>query len=107
MNITFRSQQHELPIDLKEYANRSIAFATDRLVGKIDSVAVILKDINGPKGGIDKVCSLHVKLSRGASVVVTDRAGDFRSALDLTVHRAVQAIHRLLKQRMRRRPTRI
>lgn len=76
-----------------------LAFVNDRLskaVGRfgdlVQSVRVVISDINGPKGGMDTRCSLQAAVAwRGHCVVVAeDHSSDF--------YGAVQAASRKLKR---------
>lgn len=76
-----------------------LAFVNDRLskaVGRfgdlVQSVRVVISDINGPKGGVDTRCSLQAAVAwRGHCVVVAeDHSSDF--------YGAVQAASRKLKR---------
>ncbi len=67
-----------------------LAFVNDRLskaVGRfgdlVQSVRVVISDINGPKGGIDTRCSLQAAVAwRGHCVVVADdHSSDFYGAV--------------------------
>ena len=52
----------------QEYARRRIHFALSRFATKIDRVTAVFSDDNGPRGGIDKVCRITVKLRRLADI---------------------------------------
>jgi hypothetical protein len=39
-------------------------FATDRFERHIRDVGVVLRDVNGPHGGIDKLCRVTARLRR-------------------------------------------
>ena len=69
----------------------------------IERVTVRVRDVNGPRGGIDTVCRIKVVLSGLPSVIVEEQAatveGAFRGALSSTV----RAVRRSL-DRSRQRP---
>ncbi len=61
-------------------------------------VVVRMVDVNGPRGGRDKRCWLAT-----GSMVVSSTAGDWRTALDDALARAVRTLRRAL-ERLRKPP---
>ena len=57
------------PKDLPEHIERRLRFALARFGNRVERVVVFLKDLNGPKGGIDKVCRILAKV-RGCGVTL-------------------------------------
>lgn len=75
---------------------------TRRLVGVMRRATVRLEDLNGPKGGVDQICRIHLSTDQG-EVVVTHRAASWQGSVHRALSRAVMA----LKQRVAsRRPRR-
>ena len=64
----------------------------------VTDINVRLSDINGPRGGVDKKCNIHIKLSGQPSVIVTDVQRDMYYAIDRAATRAMRAIRRQLSQ---------
>jgi putative sigma-54 modulation protein len=65
---------------------------------RIERIDVRFGDENGPKGGIDRCCMVHVVLSTLAPVVVEMRAGEDREAFDLAAGRAERALKRTMQK---------
>jgi putative sigma-54 modulation protein len=65
---------------------------------QIERIEVRFGDENGPKGGIDRCCMIHVVLSALAPVVVEMRAGEDREAFDLAAGRAERALKRTMQK---------
>jgi ribosome-associated translation inhibitor RaiA len=61
-------------------------------------VAVKLRDVNGPHGGVDKACRIVVSLHRRATIAV--------EAVDRDLYTAVTRSARKLREAVRRRVTR-
>ena len=79
---------------------RRVSFALDRVAPSIRSVTVALRDENGPRGGIDQRCTVHIALRAGGRPVVV-------SALDASTGRAVaKALSRARARLQRRTPLR-
>lgn len=65
----------------------------------IERVSVRVKDVNGPKGGIDQVCHIKVTLSGLPSVVF--EAQD--ASLEVAINKALTGAERYVRQALRRR----
>ncbi|MDY7107279.1 MAG: HPF/RaiA family ribosome-associated protein [Planctomycetota bacterium] len=94
-------QGHNIPLSdaLHEYAARRISFAFDRISHRVRDVVVRLTNVNGPRGGEDKLCRIHVHLTSGGSLVLEDRDASAYSAID----RSIGRIKRLVKNELRRK----
>jgi len=74
MNIVLRSRL-EWNEDLQKQVERSLEFALNRHKDRIDRISINLTDLNGPRGGKDKLCQITAEL-RGASPVLIMERGD-------------------------------
>ena len=63
---------YHLPISdaLRIHIERPLHFALSRFGARILHVAVRLEDVNGPRGGVDKLCRIVVALSGAGHVQV-------------------------------------
>ena len=104
-------QLHTHHVSLPPRSGSSIINQVERRLGlyadRIDKVDVILKDINGPKGGRDKVCHVRARLRDGTSINIEDRASVMRRAIYRCCQRARMSIDRSLKRRSERRRGRL
>lgn len=88
------------PQPLQDHIERRLRFALARFRNRIAKVFVFLQDLNGPRGGVDKVCRILVK-TRGSGVVV---AAVIDSAWEAAVDRATTRIgHSVARQFDRQR----
>lgn len=106
MRIDIHASGFALTDPIQSHMQRRIAFALDRLRGRIRRVSVRLSDINGRRGGVDKRCQLHVHLTSSADVVVADVQPDLYVAMSRAVDRAAAVIVRRI-ERLRRSQARI
>jgi len=83
--IEVRSQMNALESEIQEFAERRINFALDHL-RRIRHISISLKDVNGPKGGIDKHCRIIAKIG-AASMVLDETQPDWQSAVARAIHR--------------------
>ena len=107
MKLQVNSPDFKLTPALKQRLKRRITFALNRFSDRIRLVKVWLRDINGPKGGIDKVCRILVEGSAGWVVPVEVTRQDAYEAIDFAGERVNRAVTRRVskhKNRIRRRP---
>ena len=69
-----------------------------RFEGRVGQVTVRLKDINGPRGGIDKRCQLLVDVADVGRLVFEADHSDLPRAIDLAVGRAKHRIAREVRR---------
>lgn len=86
------------------HVERRMLFAFSRFAHEIDSVTVVIEDVNGPKGGPDKRCALTARGPRIGTVFVEETGADAHGAVDLLAGRASRSVARAL-DRMRHRPS--
>ncbi|MGD8978209.1 MAG: hypothetical protein PVG91_11440 [Gammaproteobacteria bacterium] len=98
MNIHLRTQQITLPDGGGEQIRLRLGEAFSRLASRISHLHVTLKDVNGPRGGRDKVCILRAELAGGGEVLVSERNEHMRRALDRCARRFKEAIQRRIKR---------
>src|SRR5690348_9291997 len=85
-------------------AERRLQFALGRFAARIRSVDARLVDVNGPRGGVDQVWHVMVRLTRRSPAVVIEEAGAHPgSAIGRAADRAAQAVSRLLARLRRSR----
>jgi ribosome-associated translation inhibitor RaiA len=86
------------PKDLPDHIERRLRFALGRFSGRIGKVFVFLHDRNGPRGGVDKLCRILVKI-RGCGVVVAAVAdSDWVTAVDRATTRVGQTVARQVER---------
>jgi Sigma 54 modulation protein / S30EA ribosomal protein len=98
-----------LGIDLNQDTRTSIRRRLDRKLKKfarsIERVSVRLKDVNGPRGGVDQVCRIKVVLRNLPSVVYEKQDISLDAAVGGALAGAERAVRRTL-QRRRSKPIR-
>lgn len=78
--------------EMRAFAERRVRFSMRRLSWLVPRVKVVLSDVNGPRGGIDKRCQVQLLANGSQDVVVTSVARDWRSALQSAMGRAVRSL---------------
>jgi putative sigma-54 modulation protein len=98
MRIAIQVRNADPTEELREHVEHRLAFALSQFPEHIRGVVVVLSDINGPKDGIDKRCSLRVRLNGRSDIVIEETEADFHVA----VNRAADRAKRTLGRRLRR-----
>ena len=103
MNITIQlPTSTESPV-LRDHADRELRFALTRFTNEITTIRLRLVDENGPRGGIDQRCLVHVVLRTGP-VSVEGVGSDAHAVIHDVVARAARTVARRIS---RARETRI
>jgi putative sigma-54 modulation protein len=84
---------------LREHIQRRLNFALQRFAPHIRKLHVQVRDLNGPRGGIDKSCQLKVFFISGANRVLEERAPSAYMAIDSLVNKAAISIARRLQRK--------
>ncbi|MFK7989001.1 MAG: HPF/RaiA family ribosome-associated protein [Sandaracinaceae bacterium] len=100
MEIHFRFAGDGDRKQLKAHAKRRAQFALDRVSGLVRSMTVVWTDENGPRGGRDQRCTIHVSLRRGGRPIVVRALAESAEAA------TSEAINRARRRLERRQPRR-
>jgi ribosome-associated translation inhibitor RaiA len=85
--------------EISGLVERRLSFALSRFGGRVRAVSVRLVDLNGPRGGIDKRCSMQARLAPRGSVRVEHTDSQLPAAVDRAATRLAQAVARALERR--------
>jgi CBS domain-containing protein len=94
-----RAAEGDLSAIDRESIRRKLGRRLGKFAGSIERVSVRTKDVNGPRGGADRVCRIKVVLSGLPSVVVEHRSSSLVAAVD----GALAAVERTVRRALRRR----
>ena len=97
MRLRMAARGIELSVDLADYVRRRAHFSLGRFAGRIRSLSIRLADVNGPRGGIDKLCDIRLDVGLRQPVIVCERQASVHSAVGFALERAERAVHRQLK----------
>ena len=96
MQIEIQAHTFSLTEALATYIERRIKFALSSRYDQIKRINVRLLDINGPRGGVDKCCRIHITIPRLRDIVIEDTESDLYTAIDRATDRAARTVHRRL-----------
>jgi putative sigma-54 modulation protein len=96
--IAIRDRDGGVKARLRGWIHDRLRRQLGKYAPQIERIDVRFGDENGPKGGLDRSCMVHVVLSALTPVVVEMRAGSDREAFDLAASRAERATQRTLQK---------
>jgi putative sigma-54 modulation protein len=98
LTLSVRSNGIDVSPDVGELLERRLSFALSRFGPRVRAVSVRLVDLNGPRGGIDKKCSIEARLAPRGSVRVESTDGELPAAVDRAAARLGRAVARALER---------
>ena len=96
MHIDIQARGFRLTEALRAQAERRVRLALGSAGGRVRSVVMRLADENGPRGGVDKRCTIRANLPGGPPVVIEQQEADLYVAIDRAAGRAARAVSRRL-----------
>ena len=87
MELSIRTRDLELTDALREHIERRIEFALDTFGDHVQDTLVYLMDLNGPKGGVDKLVQITVRVHRIGELAVRETGTTMPAALNRAVRR--------------------
>jgi ribosome-associated translation inhibitor RaiA len=87
---------------MQAYVEERLRSALLRCSERIYRIRVTLGDVNGPRGGDDKRCQIHVDLGRLPGVVAENKDADLYAAISRSTLRAARAVKRRLSRALTR-----
>lgn len=66
---------------LQPLIERRLHFVVHRFGGSIHEICVALRDVNGPRGGIDKQCKIVARSRRGDTLEIEETRSSFSEAI--------------------------
>jgi ribosome-associated translation inhibitor RaiA len=96
--LEIRSGSNEIEPELRAWVYDRLGRQLGKYAPQIERVQVRFGDENGPKGGADKCCLIHVVLSKLPPVAVEMRGTTEREAFDLAAKSAERATRRNMEK---------
>ncbi|MDO8178005.1 MAG: HPF/RaiA family ribosome-associated protein [Undibacterium sp.] len=98
MRINIQARGFELTEGLRQHTERRLQFAIDWAGDDVKTVKVRFSDINGPRGGNDKRCTIQIPIAGQNDVMIEDTEADLYVAIDRAADRAEQTLSRKLER---------
>jgi putative sigma-54 modulation protein len=99
MRITVRTHDLDWNEKLQKKVERSIEFAVDRHRDRIDRIAVCLADLNGPRGGVDKLCQMTAEVRGIGTLHISENGSDVTAVAGRAARRLGFRIRRSIERR--------
>ncbi len=96
----------DLSKEERTFIRQKLGAKLGKFAHSIERVSVRVKDVNGPRGGIDQVCRIKVVLSNLPSVVVEAQDASLDAAISKALAGTERAVRRSL-QRRRMKPIKV
>jgi putative sigma-54 modulation protein len=96
MRIGVRARRLTVPPRLAQDVDQRLRLTVGRFARRVSAVAVRLFDVNGPRGGLDKVCEVTVSLSRAGTV----RYRAVASSVAVAASRALAGTQEVIARRL-------
>ena len=97
--IDVQAQNFTLTEAIKSHIEQKLEPMMHNYGDKIINVHVHLSDKNGPKGGDDKHCLMHVELEKMPTIVIEDSEENLYSTIDNCCHRAERALRKAVERK--------
>ncbi len=95
MNVQIRCLPEHSPA-LAEHTTRKIHQHLSRFGHRISRIDVRVSDVNGPRGGLDKLCHVQVRGEGVRTFSLQALSGDAYAAVDVAVGRIARVVGREL-----------
>jgi CBS domain-containing protein/ribosome-associated translation inhibitor RaiA len=89
----------ELDDDDRAYIRQRLGTKLGKFATSIERVTVRVRDVNGDRGGVDKVCNIKVVLSGLPSVVFESQSASLKAAVNAALTGVERAVRRSLDRR--------
>jgi ribosome-associated translation inhibitor RaiA len=85
--------------ETRQYIREKLSRSLRKFAQSIERVTVRVKDVNGPRGGVDQLCRIKVVMSNRPSVLVEARD----TFIDNAFRRALAGVERAVRRSVQRR----
>ena len=96
--IDVQARNFSLTEAISNHTHQKLESMLHHFGDKILKVIVHLSDDNGPKGGVDKHCHIHVEMKKLPTVVIEDSEENLYTAIDNATHRAERAVRKTVEK---------
>jgi ribosomal subunit interface protein len=97
--VNIRAMDIEVDDETRGYVRRKLGRKLGKFAMSIERVSVRLRDVNGPRGGIDHRCRIKVVLSGLPSVVAEGQHTSMKEAIDAAMATAERSVRRRVQRR--------
>lgn len=103
MQLTITSRSNDLTPSIKDHIRERLTAALDQHATRVRRVAVTLEDLNGPRGGVDQLCTVAVELTNGKTLHLRRKGADLYANISLVADKVKRRVGRKVARLRRRR----
>jgi ribosome-associated translation inhibitor RaiA len=103
MRLEIRSIHLDLDNGALDRIRGRFEHGLDHFAHHILGGCIVLSDVNGPKGGADKHCLVHLRLPWAPEVVIVEEGVELFSVVDRAIDRLAKAVGRAVGKIRHRR----
>ncbi len=96
--IDVQARNFTLTDAIESHVREKLEPMINKFGDRILKIIVHLSDDNGPKGGVDKHCHIHVDMKKLPTVVIEDLEENLYTAIDNACHRAERAVRKAIEK---------
>lgn len=96
MRTNYRSPQFQITPAIRAHSEARMATLKARHGDHVREMEIRFADLNGPKGGVDKLCRLQARIDGHPSVHAEGRDEDLYTAINLAFQRMERTLDRTL-----------
>ena len=94
MRINPRSKNVKTNEAFRAHVTRRLEFGLGRFEDHIREASLRIEDLNGPRGGVDKLCQLEIRLDGRGTVRIEETGADLIATIDRATDRAGATVAR-------------
>lgn len=98
MRLLIHARGTVLTEKLRSYVERRLRLATGRYEEQLGDITVRLEDLNGHRGGVDRVCVITAELPFAGKVVVEERGEGFMGVAFRAARRLRDSVRKRIKR---------
>jgi len=99
MQLWIKGRDRQATQAIGTFIEQRVRSKLSRTSKKVRSIAISIRDVNGPRGGIDQVVRVIIRLAVGGKIVVRHRTADALAAIPTALNRALRSMRREIGRR--------
>jgi len=96
--IEIQARNFTLTDAIETHTRQKLEQMLHKFGDRILKITVHVSDDNGPKGGVDKHCHIHVDMKKLPTVIIEDSEESLYTAIDNASHRAERAVRKTIEK---------
>ncbi len=96
MEIEITTDRVNVDEELRSFIDERVHHAFDRFEDRVRQVRFRLRDVNGPKGGVDQECNVMLILHPRGELIVEEKGETVHATVSSAIDRASHALARHL-----------